>query len=88
MNFAANLVNIVLATAMWFILGRLVLRVFIRNEANPIWQMFLIITEPPYRVSRLLTAGRVPEHWIWLVSLVWLFVARVVVTSFYEPTRL
>ena len=66
-NFAANLANIILATAMWFILGRLVLRAFIRNEANPIWQMFLIITEPPYRVSRVLTAGRVPERWIWLV---------------------
>jgi hypothetical protein len=87
-NFAANLANIVLATAMWFILGRLVLRAFIRNEANPIWQMFLIITEPPYRVSRLLTGGRVPERWIWLVSLAWLFVARVVVASLYEPARL
>ena len=88
MNLAANVANFLLATAMWFIVGRLVLRAFIRNEANPIWQMFLIITEPPYRVSRALTGGRVPERWIWLVSLVWLLVARVVVTSLYEPTRL
>lgn len=87
MNFAANLANFLLATAMWLILGRLVLRLFIRNEANPVWQMFLVATEPPYRVSRLITAGRVPERWIWLVSLVWLFAARVVVASFYEPAR-
>ena len=87
MNFVANLANILLATAMWLILGRLVLRLFIRNEANPIWQMFLIATEPPYRVSRLITGGRVPERWIWLVSLVWLFAARIVAASLYEPAR-
>jgi hypothetical protein len=85
MNPVLNVANILLATAMWFILGRLVLRVFIRNERNPVWQMFLIVTEPPYRVSRALTGGRVPEGWLWLVSLAWLFLARLVVTSFYTP---
>jgi hypothetical protein len=30
-------------------------------------------------VSRALTGGRVPEPWIPLVSLVWLFVARIAV---------
>jgi hypothetical protein len=85
MNAILNVANILLATAMWFILGRLVLRVFIRNERNPVWQMFLIITEPPYRMSRVLTGGRVPEGWIWLVSLAWLLLARLVVTSLYTP---
>jgi hypothetical protein len=82
-EFVVTVVNIVLATAMWFILGRLVLGLFIRNPANAIWQVFLIVTEPPYRVSRALTAGRVPERWIWLVSLVWLFAARIIVTRLY-----
>ena len=36
-------------------------------------------------MSRVLTAGRVPEGWIWLVSLAWLLLARLVVTSFYTP---
>ena len=85
MNAVLNLTNIVLATAMWFILGRLVLRVFIRNPANPIWWMFLVVTDPPYRVSRALTAGHVPERWLWLVSLVWLFAARLLVSRFYVP---
>ncbi len=84
-NAVLNLTNILLATAMWFILGRLVLRVFIRNQANPIWQMFLVVTEPPYRVSRALTARRVPERWLWLVSLAWLFAARLLVSRFYVP---
>jgi hypothetical protein len=85
MNTAVAIVNMLLATAMWLIVGRLVLRVFIRNPANPVWQMFLVATEPPYRVSRALTGGRVPERWIWLVSLVWLFVARVLVSRLYTP---
>jgi hypothetical protein len=84
-NPVVNVVNIFLSTAMWFILGRLVLRVFIRNEANPVWQLFLLVTEPPYRVSRFLTRGRVSERWIWLVSLAWLLAARILVTRLYTP---
>lgn len=79
MDFAFQVVNYLLATAQWLILGRLVMGVFVRNLKNAVWQVFLIATEPPYRVSRVLTGGRVPERWIWLVSLVWLMVARIVV---------
>jgi hypothetical protein len=78
-DFAFQVVNYLLATAQWLIAGRLVMGLFVRNPANAVWQVFLIATEPPYRVSRLLTGGRVPERWLWLVSLVWLMVARVVV---------
>jgi hypothetical protein len=79
MNVILNTVNFLLATAQWLILGRLVLRLFIRNPANAVWQLFLIATDPPYRVSRVLTGGRVPENWLWLVSLVWLMLARILV---------
>jgi hypothetical protein len=85
MNSVVNLVNILLSTAMWFIVGRLVLRVFIRNELNPIWRLFLLVTEPPYRVSRILTAGRISERWIWLFSLAWLLAVRILVTRLYTP---
>jgi hypothetical protein len=73
---ALQTANFLLATAQWLILGRLVLRLFIRNPQNAVWQMFLIATDPPYRVSRFLTGGRVPESWLWLVSLLWLLAAR------------
>jgi hypothetical protein len=79
MGVALQTANFLLATAQWLILGRLVLRLFIRNPQNAVWQMFLIATDPPYRVSRFLTGGRVPENWIWLVSLLWLLVARLAV---------
>lgn len=78
-DFLLQTVNYLLATAQWLIVGRLVLGLFIRNPANAVWQVFLISTEPPYRVSRKLTGGRLGERWIPLVSLLWLLVARVVV---------
>ena len=74
-------VNFLLATAQWLIVGRMVMRPLVRNPANAVWQVFLISTEPAYRVSRVLTLGRVPERWLWLVSLVWLFAARVAVVA-------
>jgi hypothetical protein len=79
MDAVLEAVNYLLATAMWFILGRLFLRLFIRNPRNPVWQLFLIVTEPVYRVSRALTLYRLPEQWCWLVSLLWLLAARVLV---------
>jgi hypothetical protein len=77
MNVLFNTANFLLSTAQWLILGRLVLGLFIRNPANAVWQMFLVATAPPYHVSRILTGGRVPESWLWLVSVIWLMVARV-----------
>jgi len=73
--------NFLLATAQWLIVGRLVMRLFVRNPANAVWQVFLISTDPAYRVSRILTGWRVPENWLWLVSLLWLFAARIAVVA-------
>jgi hypothetical protein len=73
--------NFLLATAQWLIVGRLVMRPLVRNPANAVWQVFLVSTEPAYRVSRLLTLGRVPERWLWLVSLLWLFAARIALVA-------
>lgn len=76
-------VNFLLATAMWLIVGRVVLGLFIRNQSNAIWQMFVIATEPPYRVSRLLTGRHVSDRWLWLVSLAWLLAARVLLIGLF-----
>lgn len=85
MNVLFNTLNFLLATAVWLILGRLVMRLFVRNERNAVWQVFLVATDPVYRVSRALTGGLVPERWLWLVSLVWLMAARLAVVIFQRP---
>jgi hypothetical protein len=74
-------VNFLLATAQWLIVGRLVMRPLVRNPANAVWQVFLVSTEPVYRMTRVLTLNRVPERWLWLVSLLWLFAARLAVVT-------
>ncbi|HEY7140534.1 MAG TPA: hypothetical protein VIE44_10575 [Methylomirabilota bacterium] len=85
MSAVLQTANFLLATAQWLILGRLLLRLFIRNPRNAVWQMFLIATDPPYRVSRFLTGGRVAENWLWLVSLLWLLAARIVLARLAAP---
>jgi hypothetical protein len=78
-NTTFNTINFLLATAQWLIVGRLVMRVFVRNESNAVWQVFLIATEPVYRLTRTLTVGKLPERWVWLAALFWLLIARIVV---------
>ncbi len=75
--------NFLLATAMWLILGRLFLSLFIRNPRNVVWQVFLVATDPVYRVSRVLTADRIPERWLSLVSLGWLLAARLALVALF-----
>jgi hypothetical protein len=80
-NAVLHVANFLLATAQWLIVGRLVMRLFVRNPANAVWQVFLVSTEPAYRVSRVLTGGRVPERWLWLVSLLWLLAGRILIVA-------
>jgi hypothetical protein len=75
-TFLLHALNYLLATAMWFVLGRLVLSMFIRNPKNQIWQLFLILTDPVYRATRWLTRGRVAERWLGPLSILWLLLAR------------
>ncbi len=82
-NPVSYVLNFLLATAMWLILGRLFLSLFIRNPRNIVWQIFLVATDPVYQVSRLLTAHRIPERWISLVSLGWLLAARLALVALF-----
>lgn len=74
--------NFLLATAMWFVIGRMFMGLFIKNQKNPVWQFFLLITEPVYKVSRFLTANRVSDKWLGLISIIWLITARILIVFF------
>ena len=50
--------------------------------------MFLITTEPLYRMSRALTARARAERWLWLVSLAWLLLARLALVVLGSPARM
>jgi hypothetical protein len=85
LDFSLRVVLFVVDTATWLILARVLVQPLIRNPKGAFWQVFLIATEPVFRVSRLLSAGRVPERWIWLVSLAWLMAVRIVVKLQLRP---
>ena len=77
MHVLLDVAKLVIDISMWLVVSRLVLTLLVRSESSPFWQVVLFVTEPVYRVSRLLTAGRVPERWLGLVSFVWLGLVRV-----------
>ena len=85
LDFLLRAVLFLVDTATWLILARALVQPLIRNPKGAFWQVFVIATEPVFRVSRLLSAGRVPERWIWLVSLAWLTVVRIVVKLQLRP---
>lgn len=85
LDFSLRVVLFVVDTATWLILAHVLVQPLIRNPKGAFWQVFLIATEPVFRVSRLLSAGRVPERWIWLVSLAWLMAVRIVVKLQLRP---
>lgn len=86
MVFVLDALNILLFAAMSFVIFRLVIGLFIRNERNPVWQAILVVTDPPYSITRTLTGGRVPERWVPAVTLVWIIAVRGVLFSLY-PAR-
>lgn len=85
MVFLLDALNILLFAAMSFVIFRLVIGLFIRNQRNPVWQAILVVTDPPYRITRTLTGGRIPERWVPAATLVWIIVARGVLFSLYPP---
>lgn len=85
LDFWPRVVLFLVDTATWLILARALVQPLIRNPRGAFWQVFVIATEPVFRVSRLLSAGRVPERWVWLVSLAWLTVVRIIVKLQLRP---
>jgi hypothetical protein len=72
-----DVARLVIDISMWLVLSRLVLGLFVRRESGPFWQVVVRATEPIYRVTRLITGGRVPEGWLGVLSLVGLGLLRV-----------
>lgn len=72
-----ELAKLVIDISMWLVVCRLVVALVMRSESSPFWQVLLFVTGPVFVVSRALTAGRVPERWLGLVSFIWLGLLRV-----------
>jgi uncharacterized protein YggT (Ycf19 family) len=73
-----HLPNLVLAALMYTAIGRFVLSfVFDPDSKNYIWRFFVRLTDPVLRAVGYVTPAAVPPLVVLLFSVVWLFMARV-----------
>ena len=73
-----HLPNFLLAAAMYTLLGRAVLGMFVEPDSpNYIWRFFCRVTDPIVNVVALLTPKAAAPVVIWLFGVVWLFWLRV-----------
>jgi uncharacterized protein YggT (Ycf19 family) len=72
-----HLPNFVLAAAMYTVLGRLLLSLFVNeNWGNYIWRAFVRLTDPFVKVVRVITPASVPALLVLIFTFLWLMLAR------------
>jgi YggT family protein len=77
-SLAFQVPNLILAMLMYTMLGRFLLMFFFPPEStNYIWRFFVRLTDPVLTAIRLVTPRAVPLPVLMLMSVVWLFGARV-----------
>jgi uncharacterized protein YggT (Ycf19 family) len=74
--FAAQLVNFALSLLIWLIIGRFALGLLIGDRPNFAMGLFQRGTDPVYRLVRRVTPSLVDDRFVPAISLVLLFVAR------------
>jgi YggT family protein len=77
-GLAFQVPNLILAMLMYTMLGRFLLMFFFPpNHPNYIWRFFVRLTDPVLGAVRFVTPQAVPLPILMLMSVVWLFGARV-----------
>ena len=78
---AYNVPNYLLAVAMYTLLGRLVLGLFVPEQwDNYIWRAFRWITDPVLAAVRAISPALIAGSWLILAATVWVMIARVAFT--------
>jgi uncharacterized protein YggT (Ycf19 family) len=69
--------NYILAAVMYSLIGRFLLSFFFpAGSTNPIFRVFVWITEPAVRVTRFLTPAIVPPMGILIFAVLWTMLLR------------
>ena len=79
-----QLPNLLIAMAMYSILARFVLSLFMSSD-QVMMRVFIQVTEPVLAPVRVITPRIVPEHVIFVFAFLWLFALRIV---FYIVMRM
>jgi uncharacterized protein YggT (Ycf19 family) len=82
MRLLVEVLNFMLATAMWLIVGRVILQVIAGSGANPVLRVLAMATDPVYALIRRI-APQLGGFALPLVALVMLFAGRVLLNQVY-----
>lgn len=70
--------NIVLAAALYTLIGRFLLSLFFRPQSElVIWRVFCQITNPLLHTIRAVTPALVPSGLLYLFGIVWILILRI-----------
>jgi YggT family protein len=70
--------NILLAAALYTLLGRYILSLFFRSESDKvIWRVFRQITDPVLRFVRYFTPAVVPDGFVMVLAIFWMIMLRI-----------
>lgn len=70
--------NIVLAAALYTLIGRFLLSLFFRPQSElVIWRVFCQITNPLLHAIRAVTPALVPGGMLYLFGIIWILILRI-----------
>lgn len=73
--------NLLLAAAMYTLIGRYVLSLFFRAESDlVIWRVWRQLTDPMLRATRAITPAVVPNGLVMVLAIFWTVVLRALLT--------
>ncbi|MCW1967484.1 MAG: hypothetical protein KIH69_005115 [Anaerolineae bacterium] len=76
--------NWILSIAMYLTIGRFILQLLVGNQSNAILDMFVIATNPFYRLVRALTFGKISGLLFPITVILFLLICRVALSLFYR----
>lgn len=79
-----QIINYTLSFAMWMILGRFILTLIIGNRHNIMLAAFIKITEPIYRVTRMILPFK-RESCVPFLSILIIIILRLMLIIFFNP---
>lgn len=79
-----NVVNLILAAAMYTLIGRYLLSLFFAADSRAvIWRVFCQVTDPVLRLVRVVTPQLVQDRLVMLFAIVWLVMLRIGLLAAY-----
>lgn len=78
-----HILNILLAAALYTLLGRYILSLFFKPESDKtVWRVFCQITDPLLRFVRFFTPAVIPNGFVMVLAVFWMIMLRIFLMLF------